>query len=99
MVDQLLEDLQTVGIADERIIVKADQGSAIVDVQKAVAKARIDPGTQVLQERLQEQMLKSLRNVRAQVRPEKFWLQIGFSVRKPIRNRILRSGLGNLGPN
>ena len=40
MIDQMLEDMQTVGLANERIIIKTDQENAITDVQNALGKAR-----------------------------------------------------------
>ncbi len=45
MTEQIVEDIETVGLANERIIVKADQEPAIIDVQRGVAKARAGHGT------------------------------------------------------
>ncbi len=45
LTDQIVEDIETVGLAEERIIVKADQEAAIGDVQRSVAKARAGHGT------------------------------------------------------
>ena len=43
--DQILEDLETVGVSDERIIVKSDQEASMTDMQKAIATARGKLGT------------------------------------------------------
>ncbi len=43
--EQILEDMETVGITNERIIMKADQEPSIIDVQRSVAKARSGYGT------------------------------------------------------
>ena len=45
LTEQMLEDIETVGLAEERIIVKADQESSIGDVQRSIAKARAGHGT------------------------------------------------------
>ena len=38
--DQVAEDLQTIGVADEKIILKTDQENSIVDLAKEIAKSR-----------------------------------------------------------
>ena len=43
--DQIVEDLEVVGLTGERIIVKTDQESSIVSLQRAVAAARSGHGT------------------------------------------------------
>ncbi len=43
--DQILEDLETVGVSDERIIVKSDQEASMTDMQQAIATARGKLGT------------------------------------------------------
>ena len=40
MVSQICEDLETVGMKSERIIVKSDQEPAVADVAREVAKIR-----------------------------------------------------------
>ena len=45
MVDQVVDDIGTVGLAKERIIVKSDQEPAITDLQRFVAHKRSDVGT------------------------------------------------------
>ena len=45
MIDHMLEDIQTIGLANERIIIKTDQENAITDVQKALSKSRQAYGT------------------------------------------------------
>ena len=42
---RICEDLATVGLGKGRIIVKADQEPAIVDLQKEISRARADAGT------------------------------------------------------
>ena len=41
MVDQIVEDLDTIGLRNDRIIMKSDQEPAIVDVAKEIARQRI----------------------------------------------------------
>ena len=43
--DQIVDDLNTVGMAKDRIIVKSDQEPSIVDLQTEIAKRRSDMGT------------------------------------------------------
>ena len=38
--DQIAEDLQTIGVAEEKVIVKSDQESSIVDLAKEIARSR-----------------------------------------------------------
>ena len=45
IIEQILEDLETIGISEERIILKTDQESSMTDIQKAIAKARAGHGT------------------------------------------------------
>ena len=45
--EQINEDLETIGIAHERIIVKSDQEPSIIDVAKDVARARQMNGTAI----------------------------------------------------
>ena len=45
IVDQVAEDIATVGMSQERIIVKSDQENAITDMQRALLKARAGFGT------------------------------------------------------
>ena len=40
LVDQVLEDLETVGLKNERIVLKTDQEPAIVDLMKEIQKSR-----------------------------------------------------------
>ena len=47
-----MEDLETVGISGERIIVKADQETSITDVQKGILKARAGHGTAIEQSKV-----------------------------------------------
>ena len=50
--EQMVDDLETVGLANERIIIKADQEAAITDLQKTVAKLRKDHGSALEQSRV-----------------------------------------------
>ncbi len=50
--EQIVEDLETVGLANERLITKADQESSITDVQRSIAKARKGYGTAIEQSRV-----------------------------------------------
>ena len=45
IIEQILEDLETIGISEERIILKTDQESSMTDIQKSVAKTRAGYGT------------------------------------------------------
>ena len=45
MVEQLVDDIATVGLGQVRVIVKSDQEPAITDVQRELAKVRAEPGT------------------------------------------------------
>ena len=54
VIEQIAEDLETVGLANERIIIKAVQENSITDVQRAVARLRKDYGTGVEQSRVGE---------------------------------------------
>ena len=56
MVDQLLEDAQTIGLANEKIIIKTEQGNAITDVQEALGRARQTYGTALEIPRLEIQI-------------------------------------------
>ena len=50
--DQAIEDMETIGISGERIIMKADQEKSITDVQKSIARARAGHGTAIEQSRV-----------------------------------------------
>ncbi len=52
MIDQIVEDIETVGLTEERIILKADQEAAITDLQHGVVKARAAHGTALEQSRV-----------------------------------------------
>ena len=43
--DQILDDLNTIGMAKNRVIVKTDQEAAIVELQAEIARRRADIGT------------------------------------------------------
>ncbi len=45
MTEQIVEDIETIGLTNERIIMKSDQEPSIIDVQKSVARARSGYGT------------------------------------------------------
>ena len=45
--EQITEDMETIGIANERIIVKSDQEASIMDVARCVGKLRKDFGTAI----------------------------------------------------
>lgn len=50
--DQIVEDMETIGLTQERIILKADQEASITDVQRSVVKARSGHGTALEQSRV-----------------------------------------------
>ena len=50
--DQILEDFDTIGLTDERLIIKADQEPSITEMQKMLVKARAGHGTAVEQSRV-----------------------------------------------
>ena len=50
--EHIVEDMETVGVTEERLIVKADQEISITDVQKAVVKLRSGYGTAIDQSRV-----------------------------------------------
>ena len=50
--EQIIDDLETVGLAGERIIIKADQEVAITDLQRTVARLRKDYGSALEQSRV-----------------------------------------------
>ena len=52
LAEQITDDLETIGLARERLIIKADQEVAITDVQRAVAEARSKSGTAIEQARV-----------------------------------------------
>ena len=52
MAEQIVEDLETVGVANERIIMKADQEPAITEVQRSIAAARAGHGTAIEQSKV-----------------------------------------------
>ena len=52
LAEQITDDLETIGLAGERLIIKADQEVAITDVQRAVAVARSQFGTAIEQARV-----------------------------------------------
>ena len=45
VVDQVVEDIETIGLASERIIIKGDQESSLTDLQRQIAKARCGYGS------------------------------------------------------
>ena len=45
IIKQILEDLEAIGMSEERVILKADQESSMTDIQEAIAKARVGHGT------------------------------------------------------
>ena len=47
MVEQMVEDFQTVGLTNERLILKSDQENSIKELQRAVAEARAGHGTAI----------------------------------------------------
>ena len=47
MVDQLVDDLNTIGLAGERVIIKSDQEASITELQSEIAKRRTTVGTGV----------------------------------------------------
>ena len=51
MAEQIVDDLETVGLAGERIIIKADQEAAITDLQRTVARRRKYYGSALEQSR------------------------------------------------
>ena len=50
--EQMAEDIETIGLSEERIILKADQEASITEVQRAVAKAREGYGTAIEQSKV-----------------------------------------------
>ena len=52
VIEQIAEDLETVGLANERIIIKAVQENSITDVQRAVVRLRKDYATCIEQSRV-----------------------------------------------
>lgn len=52
LTEQIVDDLETVGLANERIVIKADQEVAITDLQKSVARLRKDYGSALEQSRV-----------------------------------------------
>ena len=50
--EQIIDDLETVGLANERIVIKADQEVAITDLQRSVARLRKDYGSALEQSRV-----------------------------------------------
>ena len=50
--EQIVDDLETVGLAGERIIIKADQEVAITELQRTVARLRKDYGSALEQSRV-----------------------------------------------
>ena len=47
VMDQIVEDIETSGLTNERIIAKADQENSMTDIQKEIAKARKGHGTAI----------------------------------------------------
>ena len=45
MVEQIVDDMQTIGLYDERIVLKSDQEASITDLQRAIVEARKGQGT------------------------------------------------------
>ena len=52
MTEQIVDDFETVGLANERIVIKADQEVAITDLQRSVARLRKDHGSALEQSRV-----------------------------------------------
>ena len=47
VVEQILEDMQTVGLSNERIILKTDQEPSITELQRSIVEARAGHGTAI----------------------------------------------------
>ena len=45
MVEQIVEDMDAIGVAEERIIVKTDQEPSMTDMQNSIAQKRAKHGT------------------------------------------------------
>ena len=52
LTEQIVDDLETVGLANERIVINADQEVAIADLQRSVARLRKDYGSALEQSRV-----------------------------------------------
>ena len=50
--DQIVEDMETIGLTEEKIILKTDQEVSMTDVQKAIVKTRAGHGTALEQSRV-----------------------------------------------
>ena len=47
LIDQIVDDIQTIGLSEERIIVKSDQENSITELQRGIATARAGHGTAI----------------------------------------------------
>ena len=52
IVEQIVEDLETIGLTEERLVLKTDQESSITDLQKEIALARKGHGTAIENSRI-----------------------------------------------
>ena len=52
LTEQIVDDLETIGLANERIVIKADQETAITDLQRSVAMLRTQYGSALEQSRV-----------------------------------------------
>ena len=52
LTEQIVDDLETIGLANERIVIKADQETAITDLQRSVAMLRKQYGSALEQSRV-----------------------------------------------
>ena len=50
--EQIAEDLETIGITEEKLIIKADQEPAITELQRNIAKLRVGHGAGIEQSRV-----------------------------------------------
>ncbi|MBN71658.1 MAG: hypothetical protein CME32_20555 [Gimesia sp.] len=50
--EQIVDDIETIGLAEERVILKTDQENSITDLQRAVVKLRTGHGTAMEQSRV-----------------------------------------------
>ena len=97
--EQIVDDLETVGLANERIVIKADQETAITDLQRSVAKLRKGYGSALEQSRVGDsnsngRVERAIQDLKGLVRTLKAALEINtkgkISLSDPIVPLLVR---------
>ena len=81
LAQQVVEDIETVGLAEERIITKTDQEASIIQLQQEVARRRKDTGTALENSRVGDsdsngRIERAMREVKGLIRTLRCWVEM-----------------------